>query len=279
MKWWISLCSLFSGFSASFLTADQPQKKWVVYYGENLPPERFESYDVVVLEPDMRPNISLLLEQGKTVLGYISLGEVSKDRSYFKEVQEAGLLFEKNPIWRDSFYIDMRRKEWTSMVIEELIPSILFQRFSGIFIDTIDNAETLESQDPQKYKGMKDAAIRLIKTIRLHFPEIKIMLNRGFPLLPELNQEIDMFLAEEIFAVHNFKTGEDKLGSQTVYQELAGELKEAKKANPKLEVYTLDYWNPKDPSGIALIYKVQRKNGFIPYVATVKLNEIIAEPN
>ncbi len=273
-----SKLSMLSTLIGSLLFGEVVPKRWVVYYGENLPQSHYEPYQVVVLEPDQHPEIMLLLEQGKTVLGYISLGEVSKDRSYFNEVKNQGLLFEKNNNWPDSYFIDLRRKEWTERVIQELIPNILFQRFSGIFIDTIDNAEAMEKNNPAKYGGMMKAAINLIKTIRLHFPQIKIMLNRGFALLPEFNDELDMVLAEEIFAEHNFTTGKNKVGNQAVYMELVEELKAAQKKNPKMEVYTLDYWDPKDPDGIKLIYKAQRKQGFIPYVATIKLNEIIPEP-
>lgn len=278
MKRLISLYTLLTGLIFSNGHADGPPKKWVVYYGDNIPAENFLDYNVVVLEPDQRPSINLLLEQGKTVLGYISLGEVSKDRSYFKSVQGDGILLEKNPNWPDANYVDMRSNKWTSRVVEDLIPAILFQHFSGIFIDTIDTAETLEHKDPVKYRKMKEGAIKLIKTIRLHFPEMKIMLNRGFELLPYVAKEIDSVLAESIYAVHNFKTGQEELVKPEIYASIVKELKEAQKINPSLEVYTLDYWNRNDPQEIKKIYETQRAQGFIPYVATLQLNEIMTEP-
>jgi uncharacterized protein (TIGR01370 family) len=273
-----SLYSLISGLIFSSGYADEQPKKWAVYYGDNLPAENFLGYNLVVLEPDQRPPISLLLEQGKTVLGYISLGEISKDRSYFKSVQEEGILFQKNPNWPDAQYVDMRSNKWTSRVVDDLIPAILYQHFSGIFIDTIDNAEALERKDPVKYRKMKEGAIKLIKTIRLHFPDMKIMLNRGFELLPYVAKDINSVLAESIFSVHNFKTGEEDLVKPEIYASIAKELKEAQQLNPSLEIYTLDYWNTDDPQGIKKIYEAQRAQGFIPYVATLQLNEIIPEP-
>lgn len=278
MKFFLSFYSLITGLLFSHGYADEPPKRWVVHYGENLPVEDYKDYSVIVLEPDQRPPINLLLEQGKTVLGYISLGEVSKDRSYFNSVKEEGILFEKNPNWPDAYYVDMRNKKWTSRVIDDLIPAILFQRFSGIFIDTIDNAETMEKQDPVKYRKMQEAAIKLIKTIRLHFPDMKIMLNRGFSILPYVAKEINSVLAESILALHNFKTGENTWIKPEYYAEIVKELKEAQKINPQLEIYTLDYWDLNDPNGIKKIYETQRAQGFIPYVATLKLNEIVPEP-
>lgn len=278
MKFLLSLSSLISGLFFSQGHAEESPKKWVVHYGENLPVEVYKDYSLVVLEPDQRPPINLLLEQGKTVLGYISLGEVSKDRSYFKSVKDEGILFEKNPNWPDAFYVDMRKKEWTNRVINDLIPAILFQHFSGIFIDTIDNAETMEKQDPVKYRKMQEAAIKLIKTIRLHFPEMKIMLNRGFAILPYVAKDINSVLAESILALHNFKTGENTFIKPEYYEELVKELKDAQKLNPDLEIYTLDYWDIKDTQNVKKIYETQRAQGFIPYVATLQLNEIVPEP-
>lgn len=257
---------------------EPPPKKWVVYYGPNLPAEAFSNYQLVVLDPDHRPNIGLLLEQEKTVLGYISLGEVSNTRSYYQEIEKDGILFNVNPHWPESKYVDMRSDKWTCRVIQELIPAILFQRFSGIFIDTIDNAEAMEASDPIAFKGMQEGAIRLIRAIRLHYPEIKIMLNRGFSLLPKLDRTVDMVLAEGILTRHDFKTGEDSLGSNQIFHELADRLKGIQAASPHLTLYSLDYWNPKDLDGIKSIYKIQRKEGFIPYVSTTSLNEIIPEP-
>lgn len=278
MKFLLSLSSLISGLFFSQGHGEESPKKWVVHYGENLPVEVYKDYSVVVLEPDQRPPINLLLEQGKTVLGYISLGEVSKDRSYFKSVKDEGILFEKNPNWPDAFYVDMRTKEWTNRVINDLIPAILFQHFSGIFIDTIDNAETMEKQDPVKYRKMQEGAIKLIKTIRLHFPEMKIMLNRGFAILPYVAKDINSVLAESILALHNFKTGANTFIKPKYYEEIVKELKDAQKLNPELEIYTLDYWDIKDTQNVKKIYETQRAQGFIPYVATLQLNEIVTEP-
>lgn len=41
---------------------------------------------------------------------------------------------------------------------------------------------------------------------------------------------------------------------------------------------TLDYWNPADTAGLRRIYRAQRANGFLPYVATVELDRLVPEP-
>src|SRR3990172_5248627 len=42
-------------------------------------------------------------------------------------------------------------------------------------------------------------------TIRLHYPTIKIMMNRAYEILPEVEQSIDMELGESVFADYDAK--------------------------------------------------------------------------
>jgi len=262
-------------FSGSALADDQP--RWIAYYSDEEEPINFEPYSVIVFEPDNHPLIEGLLESGKTVLGYLSLGEVSKDRFYFDEVKNQGLFLEENKNWKGAYFVDIRDKRWTKRVIEELIPQILYQRFSGIFIDTLDNAEHLEDANPQKYHGMRQAAIDLIKAIRLNYPSLKIMLNRGFKILPSVAKDIDMELGESIYTDFNRDKGTYELVAKPLYEKNVKILKEAQKINSKLEIYTLDYWNLNDKTGIKKIYQAERENGFVPYVSTIDLSKIVPE--
>lgn len=125
------------------------------------------------------------------------------------------------------------------------LPGIIQKKFDGIYIDC--------HEDP----------LAVIQTIRMQCPKLAIMLKHGFPA--EAASQIDMVLAEAIFADRN-------------YQQIVSQLKNMQKANPHLEIYTLDYWNPQDKEMINHIYKEQRKHGFIPYVASIQLDSLICEP-
>jgi hypothetical protein len=57
-----------------------------------------------------------------------------------------------------------------------------------------------------------------------------------------------------------------------------GKLNEAKRLNPNLKVFTLDYWDPADVDGVRALYREQRARGFAPYVSTPRLDRVIAEP-
>ena len=253
-------------------------ERWVVVYSEKPPVEAFRDYRLVVLDSIHHPPIRPLLEQRKTVIGYISLGEVESYREYYKDVEKQGILFEKNPNWPDSRFVDVRDLRWTKRVVEELVPRLLQKGFQGIFIDTLDNPPELERRDPKRYKGMTEAAANLVKAIRRNYPQIYIMLNRAYDILPAVDGQIDAVLGESVFTEIDFQNKSYKLADPKLYRQQVEWLQAAKGRQPKLKIFTLDYWPPEDTAGVARIYAEQRKNGFIPYVSVKDLDRVLKEP-
>ncbi len=258
--------------------ASAAEERWVVVYSEKPGVAEFRDYGLVVLDSVHHPPIRPLLEQKKTVIGYISLGEVENYRDYYKAVEAEGILYEKNPNWPDSRYIDVRDTRWSRRVIEELVPRLLHKGFQGIFIDTLDNPGELERRDPVKFKGMTEAAANLVKAVRRHYPRMYIMLNRSYEILPAVEGQIDAVLGESVFTEIDFEKKTYRLADAKTYQQQVKWLKEAKARRPALKIYTLDYWPPADAAGIARIYAEQRKNGFIPYVSVKDLDRVLKEP-
>ncbi|MBM3549004.1 MAG: endo alpha-1,4 polygalactosaminidase [Alphaproteobacteria bacterium] len=270
---WLALAVTGSGAMAQ--SAPMP---WAVYYANDLPPNAFYGYDFLVFEAEAHPPLEPLIDRGKKVVGYISLGEVEQFRSYFAEVKAEGILRQENENWKGSFFVDVRDPRWTKRVVEELVPDILRRGFQGIFMDTLDNPPHLERTDPKANAGMTEAAARLVCTLRRNFPGMIIVLNRGYELLPSVERDIDMVLGESVYADYDF--AEKKYGrvDEPTYRQQVEILQAAARRQPKLKILTLDYWDPNDPKGIADIYRVQAANGFSPYVATVELDELIPRP-
>jgi len=249
---------------------------WAVYYSDKEPISEFQKYSLIVFDSDYHPDIDALIDEGKIVLGYISLGEIEKSRWYYSKIKKTGILLNENKYWKGSYFVDVRSHIWINFVIGYLVPNLIQKGFSGIFIDTLDNPAELERRDSKKYKGMTESAVRLISAIRLNYPSIKIMLNRGYEILPKVAKYINYELGESIYTDYDFKTKKYEYVEKKLYSEQVEILKNAKNINPELEIFTLDYWNKDDKKTISDIYKTERANGFIPYVSTIKLNELTA---
>ena len=252
---------------------------WAVYYAAEAPPPTFYGYDLVIFEPDRHPPIEPLVDRGKKVLGYLSLGEVNEGRPYFAEIKDAGLLLGENANWKGSYFVDVRDPRWTRRVIDELVPAILRRGFHGIFMDTLDNPGHLERLDAKANAGMVEAAARLVRALRRNFPRMTIVLNRGYDLLPAVERDIDMVLGESVFTDYNFDAKRYERVDDQTYRQQVDLLQAAARRQPKLKVLTLDYWDPGDPKGIAEVYRVQQENGFHPYVATVDLDRVVPRPS
>lgn len=276
----IFLLALLLPFLTSYSDSSYAAEKtsWVVYYSDRAALEELIKYDLLVFDSEVHPPLDPLTDRDKILLGYISLGEVEDYRYYFNDVKSDGILLQENKNWKGSYFADIRSRLWVSRVIEQMIPDILRRGFDGLFIDTLDNPIYLENEDPEKYRGMKDAAVRLVRSIRLHYPSIKIMINRAYEILPEVGLYIDMVLGESMFTDYDFEKKSYYVVPIYRYQSQVNLLKDVKKRMPHLKIFTLDYWETSDISGIVRIYKEQRANGFEPYVATIELDRIVSEP-
>lgn len=250
---------------------------FVVYYSDKLSSTDFEKYRTVVFDSDNHPDVKPLTAKGIDVLGYLSVGEIERYKWYFKKFKDTDSLIQENKNWTGSYIADIRNKEWIDFILTELIPKIIRSGFNGIFIDTMDSPLYMEETNPKKYKGMKEASIHLIMAIRHNYPELKIMINRAYQILPESAKYIDMELAESLYSDYNFNDKKYQIVPSSDYLDQLEILKEVKKNNPSLKIYSLDYWNKKDKVQIKKIYEVEEGNGFIPYVSTVTLDEVINE--
>ena len=72
---------------------------WAVYYENFAEDGLFDDYNLVVLDTDFRDDLGPLAARGRTLLGYLSIGEVNVQRDYFEEVSEESILFDENPNW------------------------------------------------------------------------------------------------------------------------------------------------------------------------------------
>lgn len=239
------------------------REHWAVYYSNTLPPEAFMAYDLLVFDSDIHPPLAPLKAKGKILLGYLSIGEADTARSYYPQVKR--WLLPKAP----PTVIDVRRPEWKAYIVDTLVPAIVAQGFDGIMIDTADTAI---------HHGMGDNVVVIIKEIRARFPQLRIMLNRGFDIAPQLAGDIDMLLAESISAGWKNNSREAVPVPMEMYANYVAMLKKTKQQS-RVKIYTLDYWPPGDEKNIRRIYRLQRRQGFIPYVsADPKLTTLTKEP-
>ena len=158
------------------------------------------------------------------------------------------------------------------------MPAILARGFQGVFLDTADTAIDLERRDRTKFAGATLATIELVKAIRNRHPQAVVVLNRGYEILPAVENAIDMVLAESLVTAWDFENKAPRLAAADQRAAEIALLTAARKRTPKLRLLALEYWTPDDAAKIKSIYSQVRALGLAPYVATVALDRVVPEP-
>lgn len=265
------LCALPALLGACAAPMGQAER-FVVYYGEKAAPETLNRYSLVILDAGRHPELAAL-KPYHTRLGYVSIGEAAPHEA---ETLDPSLIVKANEDW-GSAMVDLRQPQWRARLLEQTIPAALEKGFDGLMLDTVDSAIHLEASEPERFAGMTEAAADLIRTIRARFPHAKLMLNRGFEVQPAVAGSVDMILAESILSRYDLESGKATFFPDDVYAHYVEKLHRLRRQYPHLRVYSLDYWDMMDKKGVAEIYRIQRSNGFTPYVTTPDLNTIHPE--
>lgn len=279
MKWGILVLVLLISLLVTLYFNRQGPNKIIfcVYYGANLATDQIRDYQLLVLEPDAISIKAMDWPADKTYLGYLSVGEIHQSRPYWWRVVGRPYLLERNPDWAGAYRIDVRSEEWQVLLLDEIIPSILGRGYHGLFLDTVDTARYLEGRDSGGFKGSQQSLIQLIKHIRARFPSIKIMINNGLELLPELGGVIDGVFVEALYTHYNFQTRVAGPTPEAVY--LAKEaLLTAFKTGYSKPIFNLIYDSDEDSELVRWARQRSEQLGFHWYLSRVELNQLGMHP-
>ena len=252
--------------------ASPPKLKWLIYYGEKADEAVLAGYDLVVLDPGFKGSVTAIKRNGARVCGYLSLGE-TRQTDLYKQIDDAALLAQ-NPTW-NTRQIDVRHPSYRDTVVNKMIPSIMAKGCTGLMLDTLDTPPYLEALSSRLYSGMTDAAVNLVQAIREAHPHLKLLVNRGYALLPRIIGNVDAVIAESLLTSPG-GGGYEWNTSKSVAEQLALLMVARDRHVP---VLSLDYWQPSDTQTIGQIYLRERLLDHQPYVATNLLDTIVPEPS
>lgn len=177
--------------------------KWLIVYSNQLTTSQLQGVGMAIVEPELVKPAQYPAVHTR-FYAYLSLGAVNVTRSYWPRIRGKAFVVEQDLEWPDSYRMDLRSLEWQGMILNELIPEIIAQGFSGIFLDTIDVPYRLEAKDPRKFKGSHEALVTLILAIRKKFPTLGILPNNAMPILPQIGRVIDGVVVEDLYTRYNF---------------------------------------------------------------------------
>jgi polysaccharide biosynthesis protein PelA len=230
------------------------------------------AYDTCILdlhaEVDLKPGKAL----GHKFYAYLSLvelaaGSPADDLAKKRSVPVIGA----NENW-GSHVLDISSPAWWEHLLEDGAAVAVERGFDGIFLDTADSAARL----PGGAVAHEGRLLDLIHAIHRRWPQQRILINRGFDLLPKLQGVLSGVMVESVFQGFDVATKLYRPNSEADVKWLAAHIKKAQALG--LRVYAVDY-TPVESLALAReTATALRELGCVPLVTTHDLSGIVIAP-
>ncbi|WP_260392893.1 bifunctional glycoside hydrolase 114/ polysaccharide deacetylase family protein [Ralstonia sp. SET104] len=267
---WMALAQQTAGASGSTPSASISAPNIAWYYGDKPPVGQLRAFDAVVVEPDHGFDPSQLKTPSTQWFAYVSLGEVTPERGWFKALPKAWLLGD-NAAWA-SRVVDQAQPDWPAFYVEHVIKPLWDKGYRGFFLDTLDSYQLVAKDDASR-AAQEAGMVRVIRAVKARYPEARLIFNRGFEILPQVHDQAYAVAFESLYR------GWDQGAKQ--YKEVndadrAWLMGQARKIRDEyhLPVISIDYCPPADRACARETAKRIKAQGLIPYVTDPALSTI-----
>jgi len=243
------------------------QPSTAFYYAKDLPPELLAHYDRVVIEPDHFASIPR--SPRAQLFAYVSVGEVHPTRSWYAQIPKR-LVIGRNGTW-GSEIVDTSSAEWASFLLDRVLEPLWSRGYRGFFLDTIDSYERVVAgaQDRERHARRIGA---LIATLKARHPDVKVLLNRGFDVLPHA-PKVDGLVVESLFSTCDASGSACRAVPSAESQALLTRLREVQ-ARDRVPIIVIDYAPSTDLAARRALAKRIAELGFEPWISVPALDEI-----
>ena len=263
-------CLLLLGCLPVLAQAQLRSPSVAFYYGAQPPLADLQAFDIAVVEPDFVPDprrhARAEADGAHELFAYVSLGEVHPTRAYYASLP-AGSLRGSNAAW-GSRVIDQTAPGWQAFFLDAIIAPLWQRGWRGFFLDTLDSYQLFAATDDAR-RAQQDAMVGILKEFKRRYPEGRLMLNRGFELLPQVAPLISAVAAESLYQGFDAGANSYRPVPQADRDWLAARLREAHERY-RLPAIAIDYVDPAAPGARELARSTAariRADGFIPWVA------------
>jgi hypothetical protein len=258
-------------FALSKPSINTPPLNVGFYYGSEAPIGSLYVYDWLVLQADQTTDARLdLLSKGDTrPIAYLSAGEMAHSHRAAKHVPAAWVLGE-NKAWK-SQVLDIRQAAVREFMLETLVAPAINRGFQGVFLDTLDS-HLLTPDGKADSQAFANAQGLLIAAIRNRFPDILIIVNRGFHLPEQARKLVDAV------AFESWRNGYEAGGrgyysvSDNDRAWLGDQIKRWRDIHPDVPVIAIDY--ARSGAEARALSRQLAQDGFIPYVTDRDLQRL-----
>ncbi|WP_232301062.1 bifunctional glycoside hydrolase 114/ polysaccharide deacetylase family protein [Caldimonas taiwanensis] len=186
---------------SSMIVGDGDDPAVAFFYGPQPPLDALRLYDWVVLEPEhalaARADVASWLAPHSLAFAYVSVGEVHPQRPYAAALPSAWVR-QRNEAW-GSWVIDQSAPGWPAFFLDRVIAPLWNAGFRAFFLDTLD-AYLLFATDEASRGAQAQALRETLRAMVRRWPQVRLMLNRGFELIDEeLTPHVVAVAAESLY--------------------------------------------------------------------------------
>lgn len=216
---WFELCLWCCIAWARPAHAAHATPRTAFYYGARVPTDLIAVYDQIVVEPDHVTNLDAFRSGSAQPIAYLSIGEVARASARSKQLEEAWVLAE-NPAWA-SRVMDVASPGYQAWLLTRF-EQLWARGYRGFFLDTLDSYRLAAAEG--RDAGLRRGLLQIIRGLAERHPGARLLLNRGFELLPELKDVVSGVVAESLFDRWDAATQSYRPVPEADRRWLAGEL-------------------------------------------------------
>lgn len=270
MKAWLKNVLKLLLMVGTSVWAGERQPSVAFFYGAHPPFKALRAFNVAVVDPghvaDPRPYANATKGQQHELFAYVALGEVHPSRAYYRLLPKH-CLAGKNEAW-GSRVINQACPEWADFFLDTIIEPLWEQGWRGFFLDTLDSYQLFAKTDAARTQQTQ-AMVAILREFKNRYPEAKLMLNRGFELLPEIAHLTFAVAAESLYQGYHADKKTYGPVPEADRAWLSGALKKAYDLY-ELPVVVIDYVDPTLEDGGQLARETAaqiQQLGYVPWVA------------
>lgn len=239
-----------------------------LFYGEKAPLAELKAFDIAVVEPDHGYDPVRYRTADSELFAYVAVAEVQPSRPYSKEIPAAWKMA-RNGDW-GSVVLSQTPAEWPDFFADKIVEPLWKRGYRGFFLDTLDSYRLAKGFDEA---AQQEGLIRVIETLHRRFPGIRLILNRGFEIVPRIRDKVFMVAAESLFRGWNAGAQRYEEVKTSDREWLLAQLKTIKERHG-IPVLAIDYVDPGDRQATRETAERIRALGFVPWVSDSNLNSL-----
>lgn len=241
------------------------------YYGPSPFPQALRVFDTWVVEPDnLAADPAFIRAHRETLYAYVSIGEVDAHRPYLADMPKAWLRGD-NPIWK-SRVIDQSAPGWPAFFVDSIVGPLRAQGYRHFFIDTLDSYHLIATT-PEARQAQERGLVEAIRLLKARYPDSRLIVNRGFEILPRIRDQVSAVVAESLFQSWDNANGRYVAVSDSDRAWLLGQLAHVRDVY-KLPVIVIDYAPAGQREQARGLARRIESAGFTPWVADGSLAHV-----